>query len=278
MPLKGLGLFVLLIVAIVAANIYLLPQYAWVSTGVLIIGLMMMAGWGVNRRPDGILIDNRNRVSLSKFQAAAWTILVLSALVSAVALNLFNADPTPIDIQITNALLAAMGISATSLVATPALLSLKAAEAPTAQDVQKADVATVTPSSSGMEPAGKVFARSDPKDASWADIFRGDEVGNVASPDLSKIQQFLITMVLLGVYAAAIWTLLGKAKTVDSLPVVSDQFIWFLAISHAGYLVYKAAPHSRSAGPAPTPTPAPAPAVSPPPPPAAPPGPGAGGG
>jgi hypothetical protein len=182
----------------------------------------------LNERPAGVLIDNRNRVSLSKLQAVSWTILVLSGLVILVAAKLEDVAMVKGPILIDGYLLAAMGISATSLVATPAILSLKARP----------------------EGVSQVFDRAVPTAARWVDIFRGDDIGNANSPDLSKIQQFLISGVVIGAYAF----MLGKALrfgdvTADGsgpvleLPRLGDDLLWLLGISHVGYLSYKAVPH-----------------------------------
>jgi hypothetical protein len=275
-PYVGALGFLIAIVADVAANIWLQPQWAWLTTVVLMIGGFAVIGLQVSGVFGGIVIDNRNRVSLSKFQAAAWTVLILSALVSATAWNLSLGSPDPLGIKIAPELLVAMGIAATSFVATPMLLSLKQDDTPTPQDIQRAADAMGSGQSPDLASSGKLFVRSDPKGARWTDMFRGDEVGNVASPDLSKVQQFLITLVLIAVYAAAVWHMFadqqmladqGKlaacvaaavkhsTKCADlgkyylgSLPPFQDQFVWLMGISHAGYLAYKAAPHTQSAG------------------------------
>jgi hypothetical protein len=82
-------------------------------------------------------------------------------------------------------------------------------------------------------------------------LFRGDEVGNAASADLSKVQQFLITTIVLLVYASSIVRCLygdpskGALVTDDlkQLPELGDHVIWLIGISHAGYLGYKATSH-----------------------------------
>lgn len=226
-------------------------KYGWLATVVILMGLLVLIGYALNGRPAGIVIDNRNRVSLSKLQATAWTVLALSGLFAAAAWNLRlgSSERSPLDIDIPIELLAAMAISATSLVATPALLSLKTGQEPTQAELQ--DAASVLPSHAVGEitSAGKIFGRSAAEDASWFDLFRGDEVSNVDSPDLSKVQQFLITLILLGVYAAALWASFsrqGPSAPILTLPDFSERFVWLMGISHTGYLAYKAAPHGRS--------------------------------
>lgn len=108
-----------------------------------------------------------------------------------------------------------------------------------------------------MDVSGRVFGRINPALAEWLDMFRGEDVSNAAAPDLSKIQQFLFTLLVIGVYAAAILDMFlvqAQANTLilapqGSLPPLTANFVWLLGISHASYLAYKAAPHGPPAGP-----------------------------
>ncbi len=207
-------------------------------------------GWLVNDRPMGAFIDNRNRISLSKLQAGAWTVIILAAFATAAAFNaaagIFEASSvTALSITIPSEILLAMGISATSLVATPALLSIKAGQDPSQTALNSFD-----PS---LSRTGKVVSNPSPGDASWSDLFTGDEVGNAGSPDLGKIQQVLVTLLLLGCYTAYILAdFSSSAERFGSLPAIDKSFVWLMGLSHAAYLGYKAAPHTSS-GDAPTP-------------------------
>ncbi len=230
--------------------------FAWGKNALLIVAFMMLIGVALNSRPAGLIIDNRNRVSLSKFQAAAWTVLVISALVTMAAARL-RANTVlppgdllvPLDIHIQGELLAAMGIAATSFVATPLLLSLKT-DGPDASTASLDAAAEKT----GRDPAsitssGSVVGWTDPNCARWMDMFRGEEASNAGSPDLSKVQQFLITLLLIGIYAGAIWDMFMQRAyllTRAEMPLLDSQFLWLMAISHAGYLAYKAAPHGKT--------------------------------
>jgi hypothetical protein len=57
-----------------------------IVTWLVIVGLLtyafMQIGWRSNGRAAGSIIDSRNQMSLSRMQAAAWTILVLSAVLT----------------------------------------------------------------------------------------------------------------------------------------------------------------------------------------------------
>jgi hypothetical protein len=225
--------------------------YVFLAVLALLAAELAVIGWLVNNRPIGAFIDNRNRISLSKLQAGAWTVVVLAAFATAAAYNAsapsaLAGTVTALAVVIPGELLLAMGISATSLVATPALLSLKSDETPVdgaaAEAAQKLNVP--------LNPSGKIVAKAAASDASWADIVTGDELGNAGSPDLGKIQQVLITVLLLGCYAGYAFAALANAHTatITSLPLLDKSFVWLLGISHASYLAYKAAPHTQSAG------------------------------
>ena len=216
---------------------------SFLVVGGLLAVALALVGWLINHRPIGAFIDNRNRLSLSKLQAGAWTVIVIAALSTAAAFNAVQISDhgavTALDITIPGELLLAMGISATSLVAAPALLSLKANE--TSSD------AAIAALDDDASPLGKVVVHDSPQRASWANLVTGDEVGNASSPDLSKIQQLLISLLLLGCYAGYIFANFSEiAGPITKLPGIDQSFVWLLGLSHASYLAYKAAPHTAT--------------------------------
>lgn len=216
----------------VPARIFLLT----LALNVVIVGIIGAATTGF---AYGILLDNRNRVSLSRFQAILWTLLVFSAVVTAAAINIKAGRENALDFSIPGQLLAAMGISAISAVAGPAILSTKTNKSPDqAAVVQTAQKLGIAPQD--VKPAGQLFARQDAADAMLADMFRGEEVDDAATADISKIQQFIVTMLLVAVYGAAVFATFSHAASVEGLPSLSDNFVWLFGISHAGYLTSKA--------------------------------------
>lgn len=242
--LPGAPLLLAAIVLIAAPHLQ--PRaagYVFLLIAVLLAASLGLVGWLVNGRPIGAFIDNRNRLSLSKLQAGAWTVIVIAAFATAAAYNAAattdHQSVSALNIIIPGELLLAMGISATSLVAAPALLSLKSKETATAQ--------TVDALPPGSKANGKVVTHDDASEASWSNLVTGDEVGNAQSPDLGKIQQVLITLVLLGCYAAYVATSFNESHGVIArLPVIDKSFVWLLGLSHASYLAYKAAPHTAT--------------------------------
>jgi hypothetical protein len=223
--------------------------YAFLGVLALLAGELAIIGWLVNDRPIGAFVDNRNRISLSKLQAGAWTVVVIAALSTIAVYNLLahgsdSGSVTGLDITIPGELLLAMGISATSLVATPALLSLKSNEEPTDASLDKtADKMNVA--STDVARTGKVINNATAGEASWGNLVTGDEVGNAGSPDLGKIQQLLITVLLLGIYIGSVYLNLStSAAPIHALPTLDQSFVWLMGLSHASYLAYKAAPHT----------------------------------
>lgn len=254
--LPSRGPWVLAALPLVVAGLVLVaaPHYAphWAGYVFLIIGALLAGGLAlvgqlINGRPAGVFIDNRNRLSLSKLQAAAWTVIVISAFATAAAYSAETAtDYTSVqalDIQIPGQLLMAMGISATSLAATPALLSLKSS--------QTAAPTSISALPDGASAHGKLVVHDTADAASWSNLVTGDEVGNAQSPDLGKIQQILITVVLLGCYTAYVFASFNDIRgQITQLPAIDESFVWLLGLSHASYLAYKAAPHTQTGAPA----------------------------
>lgn len=203
--------------------------------GNIVFLLMLLAGIGraTNGYWLGVLIDNRNRVSLSRLQAAVWTVLVFAAYATVAAMRLHATGVgNALAIDIPPNLLAAMGISATSLMATPAILTMKTASPNSANaDIRPAD-----------------------QTASLLDMVKGDDDTNYDTPDLGKIQHALITLLVTVFFAVLIahWLGSGIGTTAlpgpvfggaTALPDFESHVAWLLGISSAGYLGCKAVPH-----------------------------------
>jgi hypothetical protein len=216
---------------------------------VLLLVFAATVGHGITGRWAGVLIDERNKMSLSRLQMVMWTILVLAAFLTASLSNIVL-DPlgSPLAIAIPTELLLAMGISTSTLIGSPLILSAKTGnpnEDEKAQTIQILASRGVEANRLGNE--GLVVTKSAPKDAQVSDLFNGEETGNAAQLDLGKIQMLYVTIVLLFAYGAAIGTTFAShAGIVTALPRVDASMIALLGLSHAGYLTYKAVPHSKT--------------------------------
>ena len=229
----------------------------WIAVIVLLCATFALSGYAVTGQWQAALIDGRNRMSLSRLQLVVWTVVVFSALLTAMLLNVIHGMAGPLDIGVPRELWLAMGISVTSLAGTPLILSTKTQQPASSQQLQQTKDLLALKGDSSVEAAGHLLVRDDPKMARWTDLFRGDEVGNGASLDLSKVQMFYLTLILVIGYAAAVGAMFytfglgvhdGQAAKISAFPAFDAGMVGLLGISHIGYLGYKAASHTPPSG------------------------------
>ena len=65
--------------------------------------------------------------------------------------------------------------------------------------------------------------------------------------DLSKVQQALLTVIIISIYIAATIEGFTRGVAVERLPPLGPDAVRLLAISHAGYLAYRAVPKPDAA-------------------------------
>lgn len=235
----------------------------WWLTMALLGAFVLVVGHGVTGMWRGVLIDERNVISLSRFQMLAWTVLILSAFMAAAFWNIASATvATPLDqIKLDPTLWMLMGISTTSLVASPLILSGKKAQMPAAGEVQRTFALLDASGSTDPASQGLVVTNRTIAQAAWTDMFTGEETSNAAHVDLSRVQMFFFTLVALLAYGSLIGRLFATAATgsdgVGAFPAVPEGLLALIGISHGGYLTLKAMPISqRAAGASDTTSPA----------------------
>lgn len=260
----------------------------------LMIGLLIMivfvVGHGKTGRLLGALIDERNMMSLSRLQLVSWTIVILTAWLTAVLWNLVINKANPLAIALPTDVWLLLGISTTSLVGTPLILSnktkpfanetemlrqltLKARQQGITGALDRRESSSSDPepseenSPSDPEPSfsqierlqkdlgvvfhGQVPYNTGPERARLGDLFQSDEMGSYSQVDLSKVQLFFFTLILVLAYITMLGTMFASAdavKGITDFPALDQSMIILLGISHAGYLCFKAAPHSVQAG------------------------------
>lgn len=212
----------------------------------MILGLMaafaLVNGHGIAGVRWGILIDNRDRMSLSRLQMLAWMLLILSAVLTAILGNVSSGSASPMDIQIPSQLWILLGISTTTAVSAPALLNNKRPKQPDDKEMEKTTAELMTQGHAGPDPdeASVVLRNASIQDARWSDLLKGDESGNASSVDLGKLQMFYFTFILVCGYGAALYAMFKGPATVTALPPVQDGMNVMLGISQVGYLASKA--------------------------------------
>ena len=248
---RGILLF-LVVAAVVAVPHNLGTHVAWIVLAGVLVGVTAIAGHGIKGVWRGMFIDERNMISLSRVQTVVWTVVVLSAYGALALARLQQEASSALDIIIPDPLLVLMGISTASLVGSPFLKNTKRGQASalgegerdTTLENQRAGL------SGEVKTEGRIVSKKSVEDASWADLFTGEEVTNVAHLDLAKIQMAFFTIILVMSYVVVVWAMLSfgcepsstECKMPDALPGFSDKAVVLLAISHGGYLINKAVP------------------------------------
>jgi len=204
----------------------------------------------------GWLIDEQYTMSLSRLQMFLWTVVVLSAFLTAALVNIkMGYYDSAVAIAIPQNVWLAMGISTTSLVSAPLILSRKKNETPS-QEKMETNAVRLNLADENAAPAekeealkehsmGKVFVNKKPEDARLYNLVCGEETSNFGVLDLSRLQNLFFTLILVGAYAANLGSYLAgnvaaSAFPLNAFPALSESAIALLAISHAGYLVSKA--------------------------------------
>ena len=227
--------------------------WIWLATMALLAAIALIVGQGVTGLWRGILIDERNRISLSRLQSFLWTALVLAGIYAAAISNIAARQPDPFAFAIPGEVWALLGIGTTSLAAAPLIRGTKTTRP--ANEEEKAHTLGLLAARRGGGDAaqmiatrGQIVVNVRPEGAQWSDLFTGEEVGNAAHLALGKVQMFFATLILTLAYAAALGSLFASAATkIGALPDVDTGLVALLGISHAGYLTTKAIPQSRPA-------------------------------
>lgn len=193
-----------------------------------------------------------------------WTVLVLSAYltfalarIKAMAAGLPAGDPVAdaLNVQVDWHLWALLGISTTSLVGAPLILSPKKDQEPSPSMMQRsAQMNGETEADIMANKHGTLYANAKLSDARVTDMFEGDELINTARIDLAKVQMFYFTLVAAICFYAMTYHLLLQGPAMlaqgkpylDHLPLLPDGFVAILGISHAGYLSSKGISRTKS--------------------------------
>jgi hypothetical protein len=251
-------ILVLLTIAMFAAT-WIVPNTkdgkSWNFIIVIVSMLLFVVTVGVrvSGRPAGILINERNLISLSRFQTVLWTLIILSGFLTMALLRIrfgVPSDQGPLDIALDWRLWALMGISTTSLIGTPLIQSTKKTKEPDEKVAAKtADLTGETGKAVKENAQGMLYANPKIEDAALSDMFEGDEVGDTAYVDLAKVQMFFFTIVAGLSYFVILYSWIRNRAPEDlaAFPVLSEGFIAILGISHAGFLANKSNDHTMPA-------------------------------
>ncbi len=243
----------LIIGAEFAVAFYAGPPWAWILGLSLLLALCLFLGNWIMGDAMGIFITQRNLMSLSRLQLVAWSLVIFSGYLVALIQRIVHNVPDPLGLTVDPYLWGVLGISTASFVGTPMILSTKKDDVPSASALVAASTALNEPPAQIQQNAqGKLYVNASPSDARFSDLFQGDEIGDTAYVDVSKVQMFVLTAILIGSWCIDLWARLGNPGhdfAHFTLPPFSPGQLQLLAASHAGYLTFKAIDHTAGANP-----------------------------
>jgi hypothetical protein len=139
-------------------------------------------------------------------------------------------------------LLALMGISAASAVATSILHANKSGMQTPAGALQCAKNHLNDFSGTFTDAQGVLYRNKHMSDAQINDMFEGDELCDAHTADLGKVQMFFFTVVSAVVFVGAAQATLANAKSLAEvlIPQLPQNLIALMGISHAAYVSNKA--------------------------------------
>lgn len=226
------------------------PLITWFVSLLLVLAFLLVAAHGVTGLWRGMIVDDRNVISLSRFQMAVWTVIVLSAYLAAASWNWAVGYDEPLRFALPTELWLLMGISTVSLVGSPLLLSAKRGKEPSDDEKRHTFelLAGQGDSLGTLSNKGQLVANTDPAMARWSDMFTGEETGNAAHLDLSRVQMFFFTLIVALAYSLALGKMFAQlnAGGIEAFPGLDEGILALIGISHGGYLVSKGIPHSEA--------------------------------
>lgn len=172
------------------------------------------------KRWNAVLVDERNRLSLSRLQLVLWTLVILSLIAGLIIARLIDPSEPPsaaLAFSIPGELWAVLGISTGSAAAAAVVSSTKDNHRP--ESMSRPDVPSV----------GNLVTVEE---GQGADVVI----------DVGKFQNLWFSLLLIGAYGAQTVVAFNNAASpdgIDALPGYSNGFLALLAISHAGYLAIK---------------------------------------
>jgi hypothetical protein len=224
-------------------------SWRWVIIAILMVIFLALIGKDVNKRWTGILIDERKKMSLSRFQIIIWTVIIVSAFftIAIVRIQAYAANPKevvdPLAIGIPWELWALLGISSASLVGSPLIINEKKQRNPDQAKLQRkynaAFANAMINSSEGIVAVNKYNS-----EAKFINKFMGDETGNNRHVDMSKVQMFFFTIISASSYAVLLFVMLFGTTIPKDLPVLPAGLLALLTISHGAYLTGKTVNHT----------------------------------
>lgn len=242
-PVATGAALVFLTVLMTLAAWYLPAGNNWLVVMLIIAIFLLLTGKAITGRAFGILVNERNLMSLSRLQLVIWTAVIVSGFFVIAIERIKSADVTqPLAIGIDWKIWALLGISTVSFVGTPLLNGSKAAKEPKdAPEMTEKAAAQFNESKSDVDKnrQGILYGNSSIASARFTDMFEGEELSNAQLVDVGKLQMFFFTVVIAIAYSVQLYQLIAYGDLDQGnvkLPELQDGLLALMGVSNAGYL------------------------------------------
>lgn len=226
----------------------------WALTVVLMVIFLMVIGIGISGRPLGVLINERKLMSLSRFQVALWTVIVLAGYLVIVIARVKQGDVAdPLIVQIDWQVWTLLGISTTALVGSPLISAVKRQKKP---DEKEADIGVKAlqdaygkDQSLKANSVGLLYTNKTADEARFTDMFESDEFTHTMLIDLGKVQMFFFTVVAAIAFSGELLHVIVSTDLfIDNvaMPSFPEGLLTLMGISNAGYLGAKGVTQTKT--------------------------------
>ena len=202
-------------------------------------------------RVGGILINERNVMSLTRFQMTAWTIMIGSALLTIGMSRAFhpevNGVTEALDIFVPDEVWQLLGIASGSTVLSTMIKRNKERVEPNEKVIERTATLIDGDDAKAVEEnrVGILYGNSDARDARFMDMLEGDELANAAFLDVGKVQMFFFTVMSLLMYGTVLWVMMrGDSGMITRMPELTPAMVKIIGISHVAYLGTKFVPQT----------------------------------
>lgn len=194
----------------------------WISAAMVLLILAGLAGTGVKGTPLGLLLDQRDRYSLNRFQLLCWLWIILSMAAGVGAVRFTVPNARPLGFSIPGPVLALLGTVGGTTVASSAVKAYR--------DSNRSD---------------SVAASLGPATAFLGQMLLQEEgAGADQTLDVGKFQALVTTIFLgAGYVLTSIYEFIGRdsppitdPSQITQLPALDPTFVALLAISAGSYV------------------------------------------
>ncbi len=201
----------------------------WLCVAGIFIFVLMILSWSGTKNYFGLLVDERNKFSLSRLQFLIWIILILSGFLAGALWNILKGQADPLGITVSPEIWIILGIATISLVGSPLIKASK----------------------QGSRRNGNIQVLKSRADARLGDILKGEEESNFFVIDIAKIQLLFFTIIFVAIYAIPLFLQFLALDfdipvKVSILPSIDSTLLTLFGISHAAYLMSKAIPRPEN--------------------------------